>query len=109
MPDTPDGTVTSVAHELAEGRPEILWSALPASYQKQLQDDVVRAFAAKVDPDVYRKSVTVLKKLVGVLGKKRDFILPQIVENPMFAMAQVEKAKVEQNWDKVVGLLETVL
>lgn len=109
IPPTPDGTFTTVCKSLANGQPDVLWAALPASYQKQLQEDVVRAFAAKLDPEMYGKGVAVAKKLVGLLKQKRDLILPMVTENPMFQAAKVEKAKVAQNWDKVTGLLETVL
>lgn len=109
VPDTPDGTVTAVAQTLAEGKPEVLWVALPASYQKEVQDDLVRAFAKKMDPEMYGKGVTVLKKLVGVLGSKKDLILPQVVENPLMQMAQVDKEELGKNWGKVVGLFDTIL
>jgi hypothetical protein len=109
IPATPDGTFTTVMHSLAEGKPEVVWAALPASYQKQLQDEVVRTFATKMDADIYNKGVAVLKKLSGILSSKKDFIIPQLTAHPMFQMAQVDKAKVEQNWGKVIGLVDTVL
>jgi hypothetical protein len=109
LPASPDGTVSTVFKNVAEGKPEFLWAALPASYQKDIQDDVVRAFAAKMDPEMYGKGVTVVKKLTTILREKKAFILPQIVENPMFQMAQVDKAKFEQKWDDVIGLFDTVL
>ena len=109
IPATPEGTFTTVMHSLAEGKPEVIWAALPASYQKQLQDEVVRAFAVKMDADIYNKGVAVARKLSGILNSKKDLIISELTSHPLFEMAQVNKAQVEQNWGKVIGLVDVVL
>ena len=41
LPDVPDdakGTAEAIIHNLVENKPGILWSAMPASYQKDIND-----------------------------------------------------------------------
>ena len=109
VPDTPAGTVQAFHENMAEGKPEIIWAMLPASYQKEVQDDIVKAFAAKIDPEIHSKGVAVAKKLTALLREKKDLIVPMVTANPMFQMAQVDAAKFTQNWEKAVGLLDTLL
>lgn len=104
VPDTPDGTITAVTAALADGKPQVLWTAMPASYQKDVSG-LVHDFAGKMDPELYGKGVAVAKKLVAVLRDKRDFILG----HPMLAMAKVKADELKPKWDTVVGLVETLV
>ncbi len=110
IPATPDGTVMTVCTALGDSQPEYLWAALPASYQKEIEDNVVRAFAAKLDPDVYGKGTAVLKKLSGVLVSKKEIIINLVIgQLGATPMVQVDKPALERNWDAVVGLLDGLL
>ena len=110
IPATPDGTVMTVCKALADSQPEYLWAALPASYQKDVQDNVVRAFAARLDPDVYSKGTAVLKKLSGVLGSKKEMLINLVIAQlSAMPMVQVDKPALERNWDAVTGLLDALL
>ncbi|MBL7222858.1 MAG: hypothetical protein ISS72_03300 [Candidatus Brocadiae bacterium] len=103
VPDTPDGTVTAVAAALADGKPQVLWTAMPASYQKDVTG-LVRDFAGKVDADIYDKGWGLAKKLVKVLSEKRSFILG----SPALAQAGIDKAKAEAQYDAIVGALDAL-
>jgi hypothetical protein len=74
--DTPDGAVLALVNGLKNGHPEAFWEFLPASYQADL-NDLIHVFAGRMDGEIWRKSVTVLRKLAGVLKSKQQF-LPQI-------------------------------
>ncbi len=104
VPDTPDGTVRAVAEGLADSHPEVVWYALPASYQKDVVD-LVQLAADTIDPEVYAKGFAVANKTVGVLRAKRDLILDTVEAN----MPQANRAAIEDNWDHVLDLLEIVL
>lgn len=104
VPSTPDGTVTAVAAALADGKPQVLWTALPASYQKDVTG-LIRAFADKMDADIYDKGWGLAKKLVKVLREKRAFILA----SPAMAKGGIDKAKAEAQWDTLVGALEALV
>jgi len=72
-PETADKAVLAVAEGLKENHPEAVWDFLPESYQHDL-DDLVRTFAQRMDPELWNKSFTVLRKLVVVLKTKKAFL-----------------------------------
>ena len=49
IPDSPDGTVRVVLDGLVEHQPEVVWRALPPSYQQDVLG-LTRDFADTVDP-----------------------------------------------------------
>lgn len=104
VPSTPDGTVTAVAAALADGKPQVLWTAMPASYQKDVTG-LIRAFADKMDADIYDKGWGLAKKLVKVLREKRAFILA----SPAMAQGGIDKVKAEAQWDTLVGALDALV
>lgn len=103
VPDTPDGTVKAVAEGLAAGKPQILWAAMPASYQKDV-DGLVKDFAANMDAELYDKGWALAGKLVSVLKKQKAFI----VASPMMAQAKLDPKKVEAKLDSTVALLDAI-
>lgn len=108
IPAEPDKAFTTVTHELAAGKPHIVWEAMPASYQKELTG-LVHTFAGKMDAELYDKGMTVASKAVGVLKTKKEYIIEMLLENPMFAAMKVKKEALESNWDGTMSVLETVL
>ena len=103
VPNTPDGTVTAVASALADGKPAVLWSAMPASYQKDVTE-LVQQFAANMDAEVYNKGWDLAKKLGAVLKAKKDFILA----NEMLAQAKIDPKEAAAKWDSVVGIVDAL-
>lgn len=99
-----DEAVMRVARGLADGKPETLWQALPASYQKDVTE-LVRGAAAKIDPDLWQRTFDVLGKLSRVLSEKREYIL----NHPMVASQLTNPREAYANWDAVVGLFDTVV
>jgi len=72
--DTPDGTVRAVMDGLAAHRPEIVWRALPPSYQRDVTE-LSASFADAVDPALFDRVVAVARKGTMVLQHKKDLIL----------------------------------
>jgi hypothetical protein len=104
IPNTPEGTVQAVAKALAEHKPQALWSAMPASYQKDVTG-LIQTFAEKMDKEVYDTTFKVAGKLTQVLQEKKDFIL----SHPMLQQGMVKGDEVRKNWDSLVGLLDTLM
>lgn len=102
-PQTPEGTVYSVANGLSANHPEVFWQALPASYQADI-NGLVRDFADKMDPEIWDQSFGIFHKVTRVLSEKKEFLLA----NPLVAQQLVEKPELEQNWDSLVGLLNII-
>lgn len=100
LPESPEGTIKTVAAELANKEAGILWEAMPASYQNDLTE-VIHSFANTIDAEIYDKSFSVISKLVQVLDQKQEFIL----NHQMVSQAGLKDA--EQNWNSVVTALKT--
>jgi len=102
IPDTPDGTVTYVANQLAAGNPGVVWDALPASYQQDI-NEITREFAGKMDPEVWAKTFAVVRKAAVVLQDKKDLFMG----SQMMQMAQDNQDEIAQNWDVVTTAMST--
>jgi len=101
LPESPDGTIKAIYQKLADRHPEIIWQALPTSYQQDITD-VTRAFAGKMDPEVWSAIFGLANKTVGLLRDKKSYIL----ESSFMDAAGDEKVRIEQNWDTVVAILD---
>ena len=66
MPDSPDGTVQTLYRSVGEGKPQAVWSALPAKYQSDVKG-VLSDFGGKMDKDVWDKAFVVLGKVATLL------------------------------------------
>ncbi len=102
IPSTPDGTVRAVAEGLADRHPEILWQALPPTYQKDITE-LTHAFAERMDPAVWDAAFGLGRRLTGLLRDKKDIILA----SSMLQAAGEEQEKVAGGWDEGVGLLDS--
>jgi hypothetical protein len=101
LPDSPDGTVKAVLQGLADQHPEILWQALPPSYQEDI-NELTHAFAKKMDAEIWDAAFGLGLKTAGVLKDKKGYILG----SSMMDAAGEEKAEIEGNWDAAVALME---
>jgi hypothetical protein len=104
LPDTPDGTIRAVAEQLADGKPEIMWIALPESYRNDLTE-LTHGFAAKIDPQLYDRSLAVARRGVEVLQEKKDLIL----QSQTLAMTDVDPEEMDQILGSVLGIAHTLL
>ena len=74
LPDSPDGTIEVIALKLADNHPEILWEAMPESYRTDI-NELTALFAAKMDPELYDRSMALALNFVDVIQSKQDIIL----------------------------------
>ncbi|MBN2530942.1 MAG: hypothetical protein JXR76_31435 [Deltaproteobacteria bacterium] len=103
IPDSPEGTVDVVAKEIEKGNPQIVWEALPPSYQQDI-NGLVQQAAGKFDKELWDKGVSVLKKGTDIAGSKKEFILG----TPMMGQLKVDQKQLAESWDAVVGLLKVI-
>ncbi len=102
-PETPTGAIQAVTQGLNEGKPAVVWEAMPASYQTDLTD-MAHTFATKMDAEIYDKAFGILGKVTNVLKTKRDFIL----NSALTQNAPVDKEKLTTNWNGVVDLFTAI-
>lgn len=104
IPDSPDGTVTTVAAQIEKGNPQIVWQALPKTYQGDI-NGLVQQFATKMDREMWDKGFAVAQKLTAVAKEKKEFILG----SPMIGQLQIKKDDLAKNWDSFVALVEILV
>ena len=104
IPDTPEGTVTAIAEALADRHPEVLWHALPPSYQKDVTE-LTHAFAARMDPTVWEAAFDLGRRAVGILRDKKAIILDSSTLEP----AGDDRQSIEDSWDTMVSVFDGFL
>ena len=87
--DDPGVAIQSLINVTNTGDMGAVWEALPASYQKDI-NEVVHLAAEKMDKEIYDKIFVLLAKGIDVIKKQKKFIVAQ----PQLAMiSQEEKDK----------------
>lgn len=101
---TPDEAYHAMVNAVADGKPDLLWHGLPASYQSDIEG-VIHDAAKQMDPEVWNTSFSVLGKFTRVLSEKREFIL----EHPMVAGNLAQDDASQENFDAVVSFMEVLV
>lgn len=99
----PDEAHDRIVQALADGRPQVVWDALPASYQRDVEG-LVHEAAAGTDHELWTRSFTVLQKLTRVLREKKEFILG----HPLVAAQLGDAPDAEKGWDSMVAALDAL-
>ena len=103
IPEAPDAAIQTVISEFAQGNAGILWQAMPASYQSDV-DTLVQLAGKKIDAELYDQSFALIGRLGDVVGKQQDFIL----NSKLGERSEEEKAQFQQALPALVGLLDAV-
>jgi hypothetical protein len=101
IPDSPDGTVTTVMEALADHHPEVLWQALPTSYQKDITE-LTHAYAERMDPTVWDTAFGLGRRTAALLRDKKTIIL----QSASLQAAGDKRQQIEDGWDTSVALLD---
>lgn len=103
IPDSPDGTVRAVAQGIAEGHPEVLWQALPPSYQKDLTE-LTRLLADTVEPQLWDAAFATGRRAAATMAVKKDIILA----SSTLQQAGTDLDDLSAGWDAAVAVLDAV-
>lgn len=104
IPDAADAAIETISQELSAGNGGILWQAMPASYQTDV-NEVAQLAATKVDAEVYDKSFSLIARLAEVANKQKTFILNTKLGGESSAE---EIAKVDAAWPSIIGFVQTI-
>ncbi len=103
IPETPAATVTMVLKGMADNRPDVAWSALPKSYQNDV-NKVVAKWASITDKEIYNSYMGLVKRFSVALKQKREIIL-----NTVMKMAPPEKRKNLGSYiDAVIAVMDEI-
>lgn len=105
-PSTPDGAVRGVIRGMSQHNLRALWDFIPASFQGDLHD-LVHTFARKMDPEIWDRTVGVIRKLAVVLREKQEWMVTPESHAPQKAGAVPGKQAVV-DYRAVASLLEKI-
>jgi hypothetical protein len=104
IPDSPDGTVRVVMDGLVQHRPEVLWRALPLSYQQDV-NSLTTCFAENMDAALFERAVAVARKGVVVLQGKKDLVLA----TETVANSGIDVATFDALWESYIHIADVFL
>ena len=103
MPESPPDAIETVVEALGDNRPEVLWEALPPSYQADLRE-LIGTFCAHMDADIYDRAFRILGKAVRVLGEQKEFVF----NSPLALSTPLLESIMGSQWNDTVGLLNAI-
>ncbi len=102
-PETPSDAIQVISQGLNEGKPAVVWEAMPSSYQTDVTG-LAHTFGANMDAEIYDKAFGMLGKVSNVLKTKRDFFL----NSALMKSTPIDKEKLTTNWNAVVELFTAI-
>lgn len=104
FPNDPTAAVGIIAREIAEGNGEIIWDAMPLSYQGDI-NLVVHLLSEKVDTEIYNKSFDLIRRVIDVANKQENFIL-----NTKFLdkFSSGNIANLDLAWPSIISLFKCI-
>ncbi|MFW6217445.1 MAG: hypothetical protein ACOC4K_00470 [Verrucomicrobiota bacterium] len=104
IPEAPDAAIQTVAREFGGGNTGILWQAMPASYQSDV-NGIVQLAGGKFDAEIYNKSFELIARIGEVAKQQTTFLL-----NNQFLAQQPEeeRADLEAAIPALADLLTTI-
>ena len=107
--DDPVAHFRAIIEQANAGNSDVLWQALPASYQRDV-NSVVHEFAAKMDTQLWNASVSLLAKVGAVLESKQSFIATSLKQVPQLAdVPQLQDENVLKQGIGGMGLVLTTI
>ena len=105
LPDEPSAAMQTIADEMLAGNCSILWHAMPASFQIDV-NAIAQLVGAKVDPEIYDKSFGLIGRFAEVADKQKLFILNTKLGG---VLAAEQIAEIEAAWPSIIGFVQTIL
>lgn len=102
--DAPDVAIRALQARIEAGDLRAVWDALPSGHQRDV-NDLIRTFGANMDGGVWTAGTGLVQKIVRLLKEKKEFLLSQ----PALSQGPVNMATIAENWDSLVGVLETIV
>lgn len=104
IPDAPDAAIEMIAQELADRNGGILWEAMPASYQGDL-NSIAQLAGTKIDAELYNRSFALIGRLADVADKQKTFILNTELRGKQPAE---QIARIEAAWPSIIGFVKSI-
>lgn len=105
IPDAPDVAIKFVLDEVAKANGTVLWQAMPASYQEDI-NSIARLAGRKIDAEIYDKAFSMIDRLASVLNKQKEFVLNSELGGK--EQDEEELAQMRNAWPSVMDLVDTI-
>ncbi|PIE23521.1 MAG: hypothetical protein CSA62_06675 [Planctomycetota bacterium] len=102
FPDSPNGTMTTLAKELNSGNARVLWDALPNGYQKDVSD-LVHSFGKSMDAEVHQKLFGALRSALDLAAEKKSIAIEMAKG---MGLESDNLKKLEAQYGSIVALLK---
>lgn len=100
----PDEAVRRLLKAFQDGAAGDVWDSLPARHHAEI-NEIVREFAAKMDPEIWKRMFVVARRIVAILRSKQDLILG----NPELKIPSVNERLFSENWGELIALLQLLV
>lgn len=105
IPEEPAAAIQYVIREMAGGNGAVLWEAMPASYQTDV-NSIAQLAGTKIDPELYDRVFATVGRLANVLNKQKTFALNSSLGGEEKDPEEI--AKMEEAWPSIMQLVETL-
>jgi len=103
IPESPPDAIQTVVDGLADHQPQVLWYALPPSYQADLRE-LIATFCDHMDADLYDRTFRLLAQSVRVMKEKREFIY----HSPLALSTPLIESSMGSQWNETVRMLDAI-
>jgi len=105
IPDAPDAAIQYVLGEVAKGNGAVLWEAMPASYQNDV-NGIAQLAGTKIDAEIYDKIFATVGRVAGVLEQQKEFVFNTSLgsEPP----SEEEIAQIRAAWPSIMNLVNAL-
>lgn len=107
IPESPDGAIKYIATELSKGDGGVLWQAMPASYQQDV-NSIARLAGTKIDAEIYDRVFATLARAASVLDKQQGFIFESSLTPGAGVSKEEGSAQVRQAWPSIKKIVDTL-
>lgn len=104
LPDKPDEWYKASAEAGLEGKYEIIWQALPASYQADIKS-LFAEFPKKMDPELWAEANKVVAKATKLFTEKADFIVGSQLVAPILQNNSIKAEDAKKILKATAGLV----
>lgn len=102
---TPDAAILQMAKAITDNQPQVLFQALPDSYQKDI-NSVISDAAKKMDSEIWKEGRGLVQSVLTIAKDKKYLILQTQM---LSSQPDSEKEALSKSWDEGVDVLSMLL
>ncbi|MFU8847365.1 MAG: hypothetical protein ACNA77_01425 [Opitutales bacterium] len=105
LTESPDGAIQFIAQELAKGNGAVLWQAMPASYQQDV-NSIAQLAGTKIDAEIYDRIFALLGRISNAFDQQKEFVFGSSMIPGQTNEASA--AQMREAWPSITNLIQTL-